>query len=31
MLGSSNFWFGVGVGVVGIYAWRYFSAKKAAG
>lgn len=30
MLGSSNFWFGVGVGVAGIYAWRYFAAKKTA-
>jgi hypothetical protein len=30
MLGSSNFWMGVAIGVVGVYAWRYMAAKKAA-
>lgn len=30
MLGSSNFWVGVAVGVGTVYAWRYFSAKKSA-
>lgn len=31
MLTSSNFWIGVGVGLVGCYAWRYMKAQKAAG
>jgi hypothetical protein len=30
MLRSSDFWMGVAVGIVGVYAWRYLSAKATA-